>query len=366
MPQFKTLKGLGLLVGMIIGAGMFALPYAIARAGFWWGTFHFVLAALLVTCVHLLYGKVLFQEHTRHRLPGYVREYVGEGAYWFALCSRFFAYFGYLLAYGVLGGLFLNHFLSHVSASFLSVLFFIVAAPFILLKPAGVGSLNLFFNAFLVFFIVVLFVALVPQIDISSPAPIGNSYDWFFPYGIFLFAFSGASVIPELVDLFGRGRERRFRQTVYASTAIVACVYILFIVAVLGIAHGNVSEDGLSSIKEFGGQGLFLIGSLIGFLAVADSYIDIGLELRYTLEYDLNFKKYAAWVIVVVLPPMLFLMGINNFVKIIAVTGAVGVGIEGVCIALLARKTIHTCWVFVFLLSAAFTIGAIISVAQVL
>src|SRR3989344_5105184 len=100
MRQLKILKGLGLLVGMIVGAGMFALPYAVSRAGLWWGAFHFILAAVLVTCIHLLYGKVLFHNHLRHRLPGYVREYVGENAYWVTLISRFFAYFGYLLAYG--------------------------------------------------------------------------------------------------------------------------------------------------------------------------------------------------------------------------------------------------------------------------
>src|SRR3989344_834051 len=90
MASLQTLKALGLLVGMIVGAGMFALPYVVMRAGLFWGTFHFVLAAVLVTAGHLLYGAVCYRIDERHRLPGFVRKYLGGPWYIVALASRFF------------------------------------------------------------------------------------------------------------------------------------------------------------------------------------------------------------------------------------------------------------------------------------
>ena len=353
------LKGLGLLVGMVIGAGMFALPYAVARAGIFWSTFHFILAAVLVTSVHLLYGGVLSRNHTRHRLPGYMRAYFGAGAYWIVLVTRLFAYFGYLLVYGALGGFFIEHFIPGLNPATLSVVFFLALAPLIFMKLSGASNINLFLTVPLVVFVGVLFFAFLPQIQYEPGLLLGDPADWFFPYGIFLFAFSGASIIPELVDLFGSNGRRRFYVTVLLGTLIVAIVYILFMVTVLGIARGNISEDGLSPVKEFGGQGLFLLGSLIGLLAVVTSYITLGIELRFTFQYDLGFSKKMAGIIVAFVPLVLYLFGINNFLLILGLTGAVGVGVEGVAILFLARRVLATPIIIVSTLTIAFLIGAV-------
>ncbi len=366
MLQLKMLKGLGLLVGMVIGAGMFALPYAVTRAGLLWSTLHFVLAIILVTSIHLIYGKILSRSRIRHRLPGYVRVYVGEGAYRVTLVTRLFAYFGYLLAYGVLGGFFLEHFISGSSPAVLSIIFFFCMAPFMFMKLSGIGSINLFLSAPLVVFVGILFFAFLPQIRYEPSLLLGNSVDWFFPYGIFLFAFSGASVIPELVDLFGSKSERRFRTTVLIGTLIVSIVYLLFIATVLGVARGGISEDGLSPIREFGGQGLYLLGSLIGLLAVITSYIALGIELRFTFQYDLGFSKKIAGIIVAFVPLALYLFGINNFLLILGLTGAVGVGVEGIAILFLARRVLGTSRGFVSVFTLAFLLGAMLEVFGVL
>src|SRR3989344_511673 len=102
-------EGLGLLVGMIVGVGMFAMPYSVVSAGVLLSLFYFLLACGIVTIFHTLYGHVLFYHPERKRLPGYIREYFGTTAYYAAFLSRFLSYFGYLLAYGVLAGLLLSH-----------------------------------------------------------------------------------------------------------------------------------------------------------------------------------------------------------------------------------------------------------------
>ena len=105
----NALKGLGLLVGMIVGAGMFAFPYTILQAGVVPSVVFFVLVACVTTIIHILYGYVFYACDENHRLPGLVLKYLGLPAYYIVLPARFFSHFGTLLAYGILGGLFLSY-----------------------------------------------------------------------------------------------------------------------------------------------------------------------------------------------------------------------------------------------------------------
>lgn len=356
-----TFKALGLLVGMIIGAGMFALPYTVEQAGIGWSAFFFFVTAVLTTIMHLLYGAVLYKNHIRHRLPGYVREYLGEEWYWCVLVSRLFSYFGYLLAYGVLGGIFLEHFFPTISTSTLSIFFFVVLAPLLILRLNSLGTVNLLLTIPLVFFIVVLFFSVLPEIDLSSIsiAPHSGSL-WFLPYGIFLFAFSGASVIPEVVDLFARRRATMFRSVVISATLVTMATYALFIITILGITKGSVAIDGLSPLEAFGGKTLLLLGSAIGILAVATSYIALGEELIFTFLYDLRVHHAAAWAAVAVTPLVLYILGVNDFILILSIVGAVGISIEGHFIVALARRLLHTHRVITFALHILFLAGALL------
>lgn len=364
MSSAKVFRGMGLLVGMIVGAGMFALPYAVWRAGMWWGLFHFMLAGFLVTTIHLLYGRILFRNHMRHRLPGYVRAYMGEGAYEITLWFRLFAYFGYLLAYGVLGGLFLEHFFSGVDSPVLVYAFLCALAPLIGLELAGAGAINFMLSIPLGICVFVLAFFLLQHATFEPAHLTGESGNWFLPYGIFLFAFSGASVIPDVADLFKKNEERAFRKTVILSSVVVACLYALFIVAVLGAAHGVVSEDGLSPILAAGGEKLFLLASCIGLLAVVTSYIALGLELRLTLQYDLKFGWWSAWLVTAATPMMLYMVGVQNLVLILGLTGAVGVGVEGIAIVLLGRRVLATSRAYTVLLASVFVVGAAFEIAK--
>src|SRR3989338_6720640 len=47
MPRLY-IKGIGMMAGLIIGAGVFALPYAFAQAGVFWGTVHLVISLFIV------------------------------------------------------------------------------------------------------------------------------------------------------------------------------------------------------------------------------------------------------------------------------------------------------------------------------
>lgn len=338
----KTFISLGLLVGMIVGAGMFALPYAVVEAGIFLGAIYFLLAFLVLTLLHLLYGEISYVVNQKHRLPGYVRYYFGDYVGRIATFSMMFGFFGALLAYGVLAGVFLGQFLGVVSSAKLSLLFFILASPILLLDIRRVADINLFFTIPLVFFIIVIGVIAYPHINFSNFSFAGGA-NRFLPYGIFLFAFSGAAAIPEMSEIFQRKNITLFRKTVFLGTFVPALLYLIFIIAVIGVSGVTTSKDAILGLAPFLGSSVIRFGAAIGFLAVFTSYLAIGLDLREMFHYDYKFGRVRAWMVVAFFPLLLFLFGVSDFISILSVVGGVAIGIDAILILFLALhiRNIH-------------------------
>ena len=74
----KTIEAVLILTGMIIGVGMFGIPFSFSVSGFWLGAAELVVLAAIVTVIHRLYGEIVLATPTLHRVPGYVREYLGH------------------------------------------------------------------------------------------------------------------------------------------------------------------------------------------------------------------------------------------------------------------------------------------------
>ncbi len=326
----STFSSLGLLVGVIIGAGMFALPYAVARAGIMWGIIHAFIAFGTLTLIHLLYGEVVFSTSGTHRLPGYVGKYLGKNAQRVSFFSALVGFYGALLVYGLLGGMFLNKLFGGESFIW-SLLFFIIAGFVLVFDLRKIGTINFVLTFVLIAVIILLAILLMPHVDMAK-VPRMNMDNWFLPYGVFLFAFAGASAIPDVADVFRKRNERLFRRVVVLSTLIPLLLYTLFITAVVGVMGTETPPDGISGLERFIGSKAIVFGSLMGLLAVGTSFLTLGTDLKKLFIYDYSLRHYTAWGIVVAVPLLLFLLGVTDFVAAIGVVGAVAVGIDGVLI----------------------------------
>ncbi len=361
--MLRTLKAVGLLAGMIIGAGMFALPYTIVRAGVGWSLFYTLLIFVLVTLTHALYAGVILKDRRHARLPGYAREYLGEVGFWVTLVSRLGAYWGLLLVYGVIIGNFLAPIVPF-SGTALTISFFVVISPLILFRLSRIGAVNLLFVFPEVFLPIIFFFLWWSRFDFSA-VPFGGNGDWFLPYGIFLFAFSGASVIPEVVDTLGNLAHKKIFPVIVASSIITILVYAAFSMTIIGLGGGASPHDVLFILATSIGSRAFVISTLLGLFAVATSYIALGLELRYTFEYDLWRSRNVAWMLTAFVPLIIYLAGVRSFIMIINVIGAVGIGIEGVVIALLARRVLGTRILIVGGVAAALVVGAVVELIRI-
>ena len=65
------------LVGTIIGAGIFGIPFAMNQTGIINGLILLVLLALTTTLIHLMLGEIALRTKTNYRLAGYAGHYLG-------------------------------------------------------------------------------------------------------------------------------------------------------------------------------------------------------------------------------------------------------------------------------------------------
>lgn len=355
----KIIDGLGFYVGTIVGAGMFALPYAVSRAGIWWGSFFFLITLGLLTVFHLLFGAVIYHIPGKHRLPGYVKALIGPRASLFAALTTATGLFGALLVYGILAGIFLTNITSLFSPAHWSLLFFIGLGPLLLFRLGRIGMINFFLSLPIVVFVGVLFVKAFPLINSGYFFSI-EPREWFLPYGVFLFAFAGLSAIPEMVEVMRKRNSALFREVVIGGSLLVGIIYVLFIVAVAGVAEEATPPDALSALPLFFGKPLVLFGQIVALLAVLTSYLAIGVDVRAMFYYDYRFSYVASWFLAASIPLFLFLIGFGNFIRTVEFLGAITVALSGAFVLWLGVKK------DIISRAAAFGVGSVLVTGIVL
>jgi amino acid permease len=324
---------------MIFGAGIFALPYTFSKAGIFWGIIHFLIAFLILIFLHFLYGEVAYYTKGRHRFTGYVELFLGRRAKQLAFITTIASYYGTLLIYGLLAGLFLSNFLNGSHRTEISLLFFIAAGLIIFLRMTRIAEINFYLTIPLFVFIIYLLFVSFPSIRIENFV-LGSvlNANWFLPYGVWLFALAGFAALPEARDIFAGQGIRHFKKVIFISLAVSALFYFLFVFAVWGVSGLATSEDALSGLINILGRKALLAGSLIGFLAVFTSYLALAIDMKNIFSFDYKIPKFFSWFLTVIPPILLFFLGATDFVRILGIIGVLGLGTLGIFIIFMAKK----------------------------
>jgi amino acid permease len=343
MKSTNGIKAFGIILGLMFGAGVFALPFAFAQGGVFWGIFHLVIAALLTLFVLFLYAEVTYAIKGRHRFVGYISLILGKGYKKFAFAMNLVVYYAVLLAYGVLGGIFVSNFFGGSYAFEAALIFFATGALLAALKLSKVAFINFYLTIPLVAFVFYLFLNSWHFIDLSNFSLGLNKFSlydsaWFLPYGIWLFALAAQAAIPEAHDVFFPAPLRSFKKVILVSILLAVVSYCLFVAGILGVSGEKTTQDALAGILSILGNKVLLVGSLIGILAVFTSFLAMAVDLRDSFRYDFGFSKAVAWFLVVLPPVVFFLLGFQNFTKILSLAGSLGFAFTGTFIILMARK----------------------------
>jgi len=335
------LFALATLIGTIVGAGIFGLPYVIERSGIIPGFFYFFILGGAVLLIHLCFGEVILRTKEKYRLPGFSQKYLGKLGRNLVMISVITGVIGALLAYLILGGEFLKILLSpflNLSEVQFTLIFWLVLAFFVLRGIKLIAPAEFFTNILFFLIIVIILGFCFPKFDISN-LTILDPPNIFLPFGVILFSLIGWSAIPEMIDFLKFSSERKnIKRIIILATIIVLFFYILFTIFVIGVTGKNTSQDTLSGLIPFLGEKIIFFIALAAIITLADSFLVLGLYLRNTFIYDFKLPKIISFLFACGLPLILFLIGFRSFITTIGFIGTIVGVIEGIIIILLFRK----------------------------
>lgn len=363
------IKALSVLLGTIIGVGIFGLPFAAQKAGFFAVLFYLILMSALVSWIHCIYAKIIIETKTIHRLPGYVEEYLGSFWKYFIFIIILIGMIGSSIAYIIIGGEFLCNLFSPAfggSLAIYSVIFFLPSALLVFKGIKMIANFELILSAILLIILAVLCWKASPFINLQNLNTFSlNSI--FFPYGVVLFSLWGSNVIPELREIVGK---KSLMKVIISGVVLSALIYVLFVFAILGSSGANTSKDAISGLEGLLGKGITSLGFAFGIITCFTSLVTLSLSFKKTLWCDFKVNKNIAWGIACFLPLAIFFLGVKKFIPVVAFTGAVSLGLEAFILILLYKKFLKRRGLrlnpFYYALALVFVIGAVFEITSII
>ncbi|MBU1131781.1 hypothetical protein KKC32_00825 [Patescibacteria group bacterium] len=329
MKKIYFAEAVATLIGTIIGAGVLSLPFAIAAVGLIPGLILLCVLGSVVLITNLMVAEIILRTRARHQLAGYAKKYLGSRFYKLQTFNLVIGGFGALLAYIIGEGAILSSLLG--GDKFVYSLIFFAAAAIVLFF--GLNAVKVFELWLVVGFVIVIMViwgASGGAIDISNYNYIDLS-QWFIPYGVILFAMSGAASVVTMREIL-KQEERQLKKAVVLGTIIPIIIYIIFACIVIGVTGRNTTEVATVGLGNVIGPYMIIFGNLFAFFAIGTSFLTIGLIIRDFFHLDLKLSKFSSWIITMSVPLILFLAGIRDFIETIGIVGGFTVGFTSIII----------------------------------
>lgn len=332
-----------ILCGTIIGVGIFGLPWVAQQAGLAfvslylaWGTFAAIVAALV-------FGELMYRTKGHHRLPGYVAKYLGRRWGRWVMVSALSGLFGAQLVYLLVGGHFLAQLLTPWWPAPEAWYIGLYAAAGALLITGSGKNLARSELVLLPIFLTIMAVIIWQVLPLWS---FSHLVTWNFsqavlPYGVVMFSIWGLSAVGESRDYLGQADARLLKPAVITSFLLCAVVYVVFTAAILAASGTHTTPDTLGGLRVLLGSRWVQLFYFFGLLTTFTSYISFGLTLKKIFVYDAGLTPRLSWTAAVVVPPLLFVAGVTNFIALMAFVGAVTLGFDTISLMLAYRQAVR-------------------------
>ncbi|MDP3985412.1 MAG: aromatic amino acid transport family protein [bacterium] len=362
----KIVQGLATLVGTIIGAGIFGVPYVMSKAGVVVGLVYFIALTIIMILLHLYFGEIVLAIKERHRFPGFAYELLGQWGKHTAAVLGIFGGWISITAYIILGGMFLSLLLDrwvNIGPLGWSLVFAASAAFAVVGGLRWITRTEVLMTTALLIVILTIIIAGLPQVALAHLVRF-DVKEVVLPYGVILFSLSGLAVIPELEDVLGNGQRKLLRRVIVLGILAAAILTAFFGAIVAGISGPNTSSDAISGLQPFWGAWIITIGALFGFLAVATSCYVFLMNQAETFVYDYRMSWWTSRILALGVPLIFFILGARNFIGLIGLAGGFTGGLTGVLIVFMylrvleKKKIPRLRWVVPIGVAAVFFVGA--------
>jgi amino acid permease len=329
----KFWRSVALMIGGILGVGVFGLPYLFVRSGLAAGLVSLVALAAAVGVLNLMYGEIVMRTAGKHRLGGYVKEYLGAGWGVAASLVMVAALVGALVAFLIVGGRFLHDLFGPTfgGPEWMYALGLSLAVGVASVKGVRLAAqIESPVVCVLLLLFAILVLASLPHAHVSNV--VGATSFAAVPFGAVLFALSGGGIIPDMRELLGSRARRQLPLAVtlgLAAVVIICAAFATAVVSVTGTGTTPVAFEGLIPVL---GPSFALITLLLGSVAVFSISLTNTIQLSDILRIDQRLPPKAAWAIATVSALLLYLLGARSFIATIGFVGAVFGGTVGLFI----------------------------------
>lgn len=343
----KMIYAISTLVGTIVGVGIFGLPYIASQVGFWPMFFYLCGGAAIVLAVHIIYSQVIIIRNKNQRLPGQINDIFGKKWGTIVFINFLLGLFASQLIYIIIGGQFLQgitNLFFPLPLTMCSLIFFIVGSFLIYKDTKYIAQTEFFMLIFLILIVICILFLSIPKIQLGN----FTGYDFnkiFLPYGIVIFSFWGTTILPEITEMFTNKNNKEINEinkkvtsvNIYAIL-ISFSIYLIFIIAILGVSGGKTSIEAFEGARPFFPQRIMYVAYLFGFLCVFTSFLTTGLTIKKCLFLDYKINHNLSFILSILIPIILFLLNFKNFINIINFIGNFTFGIAGISIFALYLK----------------------------
>jgi amino acid permease len=320
MPIYA--KNVFLLLGTIVGAGIFSLPLALRSGGYLPFVIILVVLSFFTVKINTYFREIVESSPERHQLKGYAAQILGIRWSNLTLFLHLFSIFGSMLAYLILGGEFMSK-INIQSPENNSFIFWAGSAALLLFAGRALEIIDVLFTFLkMILLAIVIYLSLTVKTNPTVLSAVGPEV--LFCYGAILFSITGFSIIPELK------KDERIKQTISLTQAVVFVFYALFAFITFSLVKG----DTLAFLVPWQNS-LF---SSAGIVSVFTPYLMMAWVAYDSFDKDLGFSKKDSLILVTVIPLLLFLFGFQNFMAVVSVTGSISLGGIGIIISRMYQK----------------------------
>ena len=338
MVSKGSLKAIATLVGCTIGAGVLGIPFVVAKSGFIVGMIDIIILGLAVLVINLYVGEISLRTKKNHQLTGYAKKYLGKTGKRIMMLTMVFAFFGALLAYIVGSGVVLSSIFSIFNPFIFSLIYLGIMSILIYfgLRVVEDSEVVLGMIMLLIITVIIGFSLNSSFFQIQNLAYVDLAKA-ILPYGIILFAFLGAPSVPEMKEILIK-EKKNLKKSIVIGTLISLIVYLAFAFSIIGITGTETTAVATTGLGNVLGLNIILFGNLFALFAMSTSFLVLGLALKDMFNYDYKINKKISWMMTCLIPLTLFLLGINNFILILGIVGAISGGIQSILIILMHRN----------------------------
>jgi tyrosine-specific transport protein len=324
-------KAIAILAGTVLGAGIFTVPFVIQKAGILSILIYFPLLHGVQLTLHLIYAEIVLATKEKHRMVGYVGIYFNGFYKKIAFLISLLGKNGTLVAYIILGGMFLHQLLGPFwggNLVFYTTLLFIIETTIVLLGLKMIAKAEVFLTVLLVIAIGALSWRSFGHLNVGNYELL-NFKNLLMPYGAIFFAIGGQAAIPEICQLL-QNEKRKIRSAIIWGTFLPVALIAFFAFLMIGVTGANTTPDVLAGLANQLDSWIMVLALLFGLLAVVTSYIVISQSLKEIYWWDEGINKYLAWFLATTIPFGIYLIGVNDLIAVIGLTGAITGGLYGI------------------------------------